>query len=485
MPVTRSSSYLLLAALTALILAGCTGVAPGTSPGPGPGPGTIVAPTLVNLADPAPDRVLALQLKISNVQLHQTSGSSLTVLDAASGLNVETSYRQGLPQPINFDLTHVVPGTYDSVIITLASTGNSVTFVDDTGVVRQDTAPTVSGTTVTVNLSPNVTVSNDTPLVLNLVFLPSSVAIDTTTNTATLSPAFSATLATAGSPASGQTEANGLIRAFTGVVTTTPGAGATSFQISSSQLAHPLPINTDTTTAFTGELAAFGDIVGGNVVQVTAETTAGGTLLAREVEGENAGVGLTSGGDFRGVVTAVAYSAVAPFDATNLSFRVQNVSAAAGAVAIGSNVSVDFTAIPAVNFVVDTQDVDVTTTVTGFTPVFDAASISPAQAISSIFATASTSPKTIKLRLQTLTGTIGTVSNGAVASQKIIQFTPPLDSYFVLLTGQTQLTVVQQPSTTVLTGGDPNPGQVRHIRGLLFFDTASGTYFLIADQLAP
>jgi hypothetical protein len=483
--VTKTPWFAGLAALLALaLLAGCTGQAPGSGgPGPGPGPGTVTAPTLLNLSDAAPDRVLALQLKIADVQLHQTTSANISVLELPAGLTTETTYRQALPQPITLNPDQVPPGTYDQVIITLAASGHAVTFVDDLGVIRQDAAPTLVGTTVTVNLPASLVVSTNTPLVLNVNFLPSSIAINTVTNTATITPAFAATLAFAGTPASGQTETSGLVRGFTGVVVATPAAGATAFDITSSQLAAPLTITTDLSTTYSGDLSAFGGIVGGNIVQVTAQFQPDGTLLARTIDGENAGVGLTTGGDFRGIVTSTTHSLLAPFNADSMNLRVQNVSAAAGAVAIGSNVAVDFTAIGAVTFATDTQDVDLTTAITGFTPTFDRPHLNNAQEISSIYPTASTSPKTIKLRLQTLAGTVGTISNGTTPAQKVIQFTPPVDSYFVLLTGQTQLTVIQQPSTNAIAS--PTPGGTMHARGLLFWDDVSGTYFLIADQFTP
>lgn len=70
--------------------------------------------------------------------------------------------------------------------------------------------------------------------------------------------------------------------------------------------------------------------------------------------------------------------------------------------------------------------------------------------------------------------------------QNTFLFAPPADSAFVLLTGQTSLTVVWQPTpTTITAAATPTPGNPLHVRGLLFFDTASGTYFLIADQFTP
>src|SRR4051812_26193117 len=168
-----------------LTVAGC-GFPGGNGPGGGGSGGGggfgAKAPTLLNLADAAPDRVIALSLHISEITMHQSSGASLTALNNAGGLTVEMTHRQALFEPINLDTGDIAQGTYDSVIITLSSAG-TVTWVDDLGVIRQDVAPTITSTPVTVPLAANLIVSTAaTPVVLNVQFLPSSVAINTGTN---------------------------------------------------------------------------------------------------------------------------------------------------------------------------------------------------------------------------------------------------------------------------------------------------------------
>lgn len=488
MSVARNA-LLLSSTFLLSLLAGCGGVAPGSSPGPGPGPvpGTVKAPTLVNLQDAAPDRVLALKLKINDIQAHQTTGANLSVLGAAGGVTVETIYRQALPQPVSLTLDKVAPGTYDSIIITFASTGASVTFVDDLGIIRQDASPLFTSTSVTATLPANFTVGSNPPVVVNLTFLPSSIAINTTTNAATITPTMNATMALAGSPAS-QTEASGLIRGFTGVVSGAPGAS--SFQLSSSQLANPVTINTNSSTTFSGDISAFATIVDKNILQVTAQFQTDGTLLARSIDGENAGVGLTTGGDFRGILTAVPHNLLAPFEATGFDLRVQNVSAAAGGVTAGANQTVVF-ALPLPAYEVDQQDVDLATTIlrpdtSTFTPAFDDVHLQPGQEISLIYATVPSAAKKLKLRLQTFNGQVGAISSGSVAGQTVFPLTLPADHWFVLLTGQNTITVIRQPSTVATA--TPVSGNAIHARGLLFWDSVpgpGGTYYLIADLFTP
>jgi hypothetical protein len=480
----NSKSRLLFVTLILALLAGCADSTGGGGGGGGGGRGTTSANALVNLQDAAPDRVLALKLQITDVRLHQTSSATASVLNAASGVTVETIYRQALPQPVNLSVSAAAPSTYDRIDVTFASTGASVTFVDNLGVIRQDTSPTFNSTSVSIPLSPNVTISDATPVVVNLTFQPSSIAINTVSNTATITPTMSATMTVAGTPAT-QTDSTGLVRGFTGVVNGAPGAG--SFQLSSSQLANPVTINTNTSTTFSGDISAFATIVDKNILQVTAQYQTDGTLLARSIDGENAGVGLTTGGDFRGIATSVTHDALSPFLAQNMALRVQNVSAAAGAVVPGTSVAVNFTAIPAPSFLIDQQDVDLTNLGTIFTPVFDSRHLQTGQEISLIYATAPSTPKKLKLRLQTFGGQAGAAVGGAVAGQTTFPLILAADHWFVLLTGHNTITVVRQPSS-VTTAATPSAGNPIHARGLLFWDPSpgpGGSYFLVADQFTP
>gem|GEM_PF-4194331 len=474
----------IVATLLLALVIGCGNSGSGGGGGGG-GFGVGNTPTLLNMADAAPDRVLALSLQVLDVQLHQTSAATFSVLNHPGGVTVEMTHRQALFEPLTLNATTIPQGTYDSVIITLGPA--AVTFLDDAGVVQQDLAATVTSSTTTVPL-PSTFGSGGTPMVVNVQFLPSSVSINTTTNKATITPAYTVAVVAAATAAT-QTEASGLVRQITGVLTATPASGTTAFTISSSQLANPLTINTDGSTTFTGDLANFGSMSASNIVQVQAVTVTGTpNLLAKTIDGENAGVGLTTGADLQGVITTEVVSLVSPFNVDSLIFRVQNVAttAAPPPLALGSAITVsDFTTAPT-TFVIDQQDVDLTNLAGTFTPAFDRIHIRRAQDVSAIYSSAATTtaPKKLKLKLQTLAGTVGAISNGGVLNQQILVFTPPPDSVFTLLTGQATLTVVQQPSTVSL-GTTVAPGNPLHVRGLLFFDTVSGGYFLVADQFTP
>src|SRR4051812_19351081 len=82
---------------------GCVGTVCGGGGGGG-GLG-VKAPTLLNLSDAAPDRVIALSLHITDIKFHQTSGASVTALNNAGGVTVEMTHRQALFEPINLETT--------------------------------------------------------------------------------------------------------------------------------------------------------------------------------------------------------------------------------------------------------------------------------------------------------------------------------------------------------------------------------------------
>ena len=465
--------------MTALLL-GCSLGSGGTGSGGGGRSGAASA-TLVNFGDAAPDRVLALKLTVQDILINQSGGASSTVLNAAGAYSLETTHRAALLQPVNINTDTLTTGTFSGVTIHLA-TPASVTFVDDLGVVRQDNAAVVNSTTVTVNFASSVTVTDtSTPMVLNLVLSPSSIAINTGTNTATITPTFTATLAPA-DPAGTQKDTTGMTRMLLGVVTATSGTQVT---LSSSQLARNLTFNTNGSTAFTAgsDVSSFAGIVTGNVVQVQSQMQPTGIPLITNLDGENAGAGLTTGGDLQGIVDTATVGGLSPFNVTSFGLRIQDAASTAAPPTIGTEITINDFTTPTV-FLVDQQDVDLTNL--SFTPTFDQVHIRPPQEVSAIYSNvaATAKPKKLKLRLQTLFGTAGAVTGGAVLNQTIIPFTPPADSMFVLLTGQTTLTVVAQPSsdTTQLV---PASGLPMHVRGLLFFDDVSGKYFLIADHFEP
>jgi hypothetical protein len=467
-------------ALVALMLTGCVND-PGGGGGGGGG-GTTFAPALTNVSDAAPDRVLALSVKINDITIDQSSGAKQSVLGTGAGLNVEMTHRAAQNIPVDLAPASLAVGTYNGATITLAGTG-SVTFVDNAGTVHVDNAPIFNSTTVHFTLSPNLTINTSSPMVVNATFSPSSITIDLTTFKATISPSFTLTInsaVTSGAPA----ENTGLVRMFTGVVSAAPSG--TTFKLASSQLANPLTFSTNGGTTYSGDYTGFASIAMNNIVQVQATMQSDGTLLATKVDGEDSGIG---GGDLEGVVRTVSLTGPIPSPVGSFTLDNRDAASTAAAPAPGSEVIINDFTTPTV-FLIDQQDVDLSSDLQGpalnLLPAFDAVHLRPSQQVSAIYSAIGTlnKPKKLKLRLQNLAGTCGAPSNGNVVNQFLIPFSPPSDSLFVLLTGQTTLTVVRQ-ATSDTSLATPNGGVTLHARGLLFWDDVTNQYYLVADRFTP
>jgi hypothetical protein len=231
------------------------------------------------------------------------------------------------------------------------------------------------------------------------------------------------------------------------------------------------------------DISSFSGIVAGNVLQVQSQMQPSGTPLVTILDGENAGSGLTAGGDLQGIVDTTTVSPALPHDVTSFGLRIQDAASTAAPPAIGTEITINDFTTPTV-FLIDQQDVDLTNL--PFTATFDQVHIREPQEVSAIYSTVAITnkPKKLKLRLQTFFGTCGAASAGTVLNQTLIPLNVPADSLFFLLTGQASITVVRQPSTDT-TQALPNPGVNVHARGLLFWDDVSGKYFLIADKFTP
>jgi hypothetical protein len=85
----------------------------------------------------------------------------------------------------------------------------------------------------------------------------------------------------------------------------------------------------------------------------------------------------------------------------------------------------------------------------------------------------------IELEEQGLQGTVSAYSAGG--SQATFVLTVASDSVFATLTGNTTLTVFQQPATELLGLTTVGNGDVVRVRALLFLD--AGTYKLVASRI--
>ena len=475
--------------------AGCAGGGFSGGGGPTPPPGTVTGPTLANFGDAAPDRVLALTFKVTAIQMVQTGGGTVNALQGTP--TVEFSHLAAGFAPVNLTTTNTVAASYTGVNVSLSNA--VVTFVDDTGAIQQDNAPTiVGGGTYSLTFASPVTLSGSAPSVLDLDLAPSSIAIDTLTNKATITPTFTATLA-APAALTSQTDATGEVVNVVGTITAAPTPGSNQFSIQFSQASQPITIHVDAATMYFGQVAGFGDLNANNVVEIQANTQlADGSLLAGSIIGLDAGAGHTTGADIQGVVTGVTYNVVPLTPVVSAaSVRVQNPNGNGTLPSAGSNLGLSDFSLPPV-LTIDQQDVDLSN-LGASEGVFDISHLEPPQEVSVLYSNSGTlsKPSGMRLRLQTLAGTVLASSNGIVAGQQIIDFTPPADSIFNLLTCttagatpavdpgcQTHIRVIRQPSSDT-SQAIPTAGQPIRVRGLLFWDSVNQRYVMVADRFVP
>lgn len=480
--VRASATALVLAFLLSAAL-GCGTIGAGGGGGDSPF-GATGTRVLLNLGDAAPDQVVALQIAVNSVTMNQGGGAQLSALSGP--VTAEFSHRTGSFAPVGYTTSTLPVGTYDAITITLANA--NVTFVDTTGTVQQRTA-TLSPASVTVALSPSLTISDVTPLVVNLDFLPSSIAIDGSNNV-TITPAFRVSTALAASPTSAQVPETGKIVDLTGKVEATVAAGA-PFSLLMPQIAGgKLTFSVDAATVYSDGLTTIAQFAPqiDTILEVEAVTQGNGTLIATRVEQEMTTT--ATGGSIQGIIRAVTLNATPPNPVDSFTMFVHNFATTGALPSLGNTIPVDITAVPfdplnpnTDQFIIDGQGTDLTGL--PFAPTFDPSSIRAMQEVEAIFPNITVNPTAagrLKLKRQGFAGQVGVITGGS-GGQQIFQFSFPSDSAFAQITGVTTITGIKQASTEAVGGATVSPGNPLVVRGLLFFDTVSSGYFLVADRI--
>ena len=452
-----------LAGLMALLglIAGCGG-------GSGGGLNPTVGNTrvLVNVGDASSDRVLAFSMAINSATLTNNTGGTATLFSTPA--TVEFSRRGGVFQPLAS--ANVTRTTYTQLNLTLGAA--SVTFIDPNNGNILTSSVTPNQATVNVSLSPALDVG-ETPLIVNVDFnLGSSLTIDGA-NTATLTPNFTATSAAIAASGS-QTDTTGAVQDVTGVVT---ASSASSITISAPQAVQALTFTIDSATVLTDttQVPAVtpGSIPVNGVVEVSGVTQTNGNFLATRID-------LKAAAGHSAVEGIVVDLPALP--ATQFTLRaVHTASQSASVPALGAAYFATgiITTTP---FSVDSDNA----TLTGlpFTPTFDRSTIREVQSVEVFAATpdaASVTAARVRLQEQSIGGLSVVVSTGT--NTATITLTPDTESVFNVGTGQTTLTVFQQPNTQ-LVGFTTVPSGVRiRARGLLFFNPGDSTFKMVATQI--
>ncbi len=412
---------------------------------------------VVNITDSPSDRVVSFEVTINSLTLISSDGSSVVVFNTPRRL--EVTHASGSAEPLG--VTVFPQGTFTSAKVVVTSP--DVTFIDDSGhAVEKNNAGSTS--TITVPFSPALVVGS-TPVVLTVDFnAAGSISINLANNSVTVNP--TADVRHDDVPGSGGEAGEDVEDGqFEHIVGQVSGVSGSNFTVNSNGTS--ITFATDSSTSFE-EGATFASITVNAMVRVEAVTQQNGTPLAKEVEVLNAVANETEG-----IVTSTNGSPV-----TSFSLVVQDGSGAGmNDAMMGGNLSVAVDG--QTRFRIDQGDIDFS----GLSlPDFNAASLSKGQRVE---ADADAAPsngavlaESVKLQQQALTGTISNASSS--------QFTLTVadDSAFKLLTGSNSLAVFTQRNTQLKNGATITNSANVKVRGLVFFDTNSNSFTLVAGRIS-
>lgn len=439
--------------LTASLLAGCTayGGAGMSSPPPGGG-----ASAIMNISDAPADRVIVFEVTVNAVTFVRSDDAKYSVLAGAH--RVEVTHLSGTAEPLS--LPNLPQGIYKSVTVDLSDP--EVVYIDNAGnkVVKELPSATFS---INVPLNPNVSIGNTPPVLTLDVDAAASVSIDSVTGNVTVNPALSIVQGQIGA----QNEKDPEDGDFEHVIGQVTNVSANSFTISLAGSDAPVTFQTNTSTEFEGANDTSA-LPLGSTLRVEGHALADGTVLATEVE-----VLSMNGTEVEGLITATTGSPVATFDVV-----VQDgTGGAMDESELGSTKTV--TVGNNTRFRVDSGSINLG----GLNlPTFSASSLRKGQRVEveteSAQNGANFTADTVKLEQQSL---VGAVTN---ASSSQFSLMVANDSAFNLLTGKTTLTVFTPAGTEFKNGVAVTNGAVIRLRGLVFFDPATGNYSMVASRIA-
>ena len=303
--------------------------------------------------------ILSFKVTITGMTLTpQVSGSSpggagggqVSILPAGSSVTLDFASLLDFSSVLN--LVKLAPGAYTQLTVTLANP--QITYLDTTKSppVIKTLTPTLSTLSVTIDLSPSLTVAANGTAALGLDFnLLQSVLIDPTTGqlTGKVTPTFTATPST--SPgANGFAEfehLQGIVQsvsttssnsAYTGSFTLQPPSGAT------------LTVEVTSSTTL-GGVASLAGLTAGTFVEVQAIADANAHIVAQQVEAEEQEDATTGKTAFTGLISSVTRTSG---DATQFNLYVREEDPdVSSTVPLGSLLSVSVSTVsPTTRFVI-------------------------------------------------------------------------------------------------------------------------------------
>ena len=445
--VAKLTLTFMLVALIALA-AGCGGGGTtANNPGPTPSPAGTTS-TQVRFGDAPADSVIAFEVSVSSLSLTPAAGGAPIAVTVPASNRIELTHASGKFEP--FVAGNLPQGTFSAANLTLVN--SELTFLSGTGTAVHINGP--ASASITVPLSPNLTISG--PLVLNIdVNVAASITtVGGVVNGIAFTPASFNITAKAPGVAGNQQDDDGEIEDVQGTVTAVNSPNFTlKLQNGSS-----LTFATDGTTQFKDGVTTLASALN-QVVTVEGFTRADGSLFAKEVEGLES----NTGAEVEGLITAIS--------GTTLTVNAQDgIGNGFDDTKVGASFSVNIAGLSASKFRVKAGN--------GFggglpsaTFPFDATTIHQGQRIEVDTnaavppASGAISPDKINLQQQ---GVSGTVANKAASTFDINLAT---DSALRTISGQTVVHVTTNSSTDSRVS--VANGLAVQVRGLLFWNGTS------------
>jgi len=446
--VAKLTLTFMLVALIALA-AGCGGGGGTTANNPGPTPSPAgTTSTQVRFGDAPADSVIAFEVSVSSLSLTPAAGGAPIAVTVPASNRIELTHASGKFEP--FVAGNLPQGTFSAANLTLVN--SELTFLSGTGTAVHINGP--ASASITVPLSPNLTISG--PLVLNIdVNVAASITtVGGVVNGIAFTPASFNITAKAPGVAGNQQDDDGEIEDVQGTVTAVNSPNFTlKLQNGSS-----LTFATDGTTQFKDGVTTLASALN-QVVTVEGFTRADGSLFAKEMEGLES----NTGAEVEGLITAIS--------GTTLTVNAQDgIGNGFDDTKVGASFSVNIAGLSASKFRVKAGN--------GFggglpsaTFPFDATTIHQGQRIEVDTnaavppASGAISPDKINLQQQ---GVSGTVANKAASTFDINLAT---DSALRTISGQTVVHVTTNSSTDSRVS--VANGLAVQVRGLLFWNGTS------------
>lgn len=403
----------------------------------------------INTSDAVNDQIVKFELSVSSLTLTGSAGTSTTGNLLSKTSEVEFIHQAGSFEPLA--LVNIPPGTYS---------GASLTVSNPEVVVLNNAVPpapvkitaTLTSPSVTVNFTSPINVTSSSSSVINFdLDLAGSVTLSGTPPTsASVTPKFNVTTATANNADEDSGEMDDVHGSVTSIA-------APNFTIQTKTSS--ITFATDSTTQFKDGITSLSQLKVGDIVEVDGMTKPDGSKLATKIEVESS----QNGEEAEGIITAVTG---APATQITLAHQVDSSGTAT------APVTVDVTLNASTAFSVRTDKLNLG----GATPAFDASHIGKGQRVEADTGNNATTPiaaSKLKLREQALVGTV----SGASASG--FTLTLNASSAFATLTGQSTIAVTVVSGTNLKV--TPANGNTVRVRGLVFVN--AGSYSMIAARV--